>query len=133
MIPSGSQLPASSAAVTEQPSRTWKMDFDTGCITAKIDGLEAVKQAVSKILQTERFEYLAYSFDYGVELRNLVGKSPAFVQSELRRRISEALLQDSRVKALRDFQFASNGDAMVVRFTVESSAGTFEREVSVSV
>ncbi|MNC10680.1 hypothetical protein D3C75_583470 [compost metagenome] len=134
MIPTGGQLTAASSGRTvEQPSKTWRLDTDTGRIAGKIDGLEAVKQAVFKILQTERYEYLAYSFDYGVELRNLLGQSPAYAQSELRRRIAEALLQDSRIQNVRDFQFESAGDTMKVRFTVETFAGIFEQEVTTNV
>lgn len=34
-----------------------------------------MKQAIYKILQTERFEYLIYSWNYGIELNAVVGKS----------------------------------------------------------
>lgn len=131
MIPTGGQLTAALPSGTAvQPSRTWRLDAETGRIAGKIDGLEAVKQAVFKILQTERYAYMAYSFDYGVELKNLMGQSPAYAQSELRRRIAEALLQDARIQNVRDFQFEQTGDSMTVRFTVESSAGTFDQEVN---
>ncbi len=131
MIPTGGQLTAALPSGTAvQPSRTWRLDAETGRIAGKIDGLEAVKQAVFKILQTERYAYMAYSFDYGVELKNLMGQSPAYAQSELRRRIAEALLQDTRIQIVRDFQFEQTGDSMTVRFTVESSAGTFDQEVN---
>jgi phage baseplate assembly protein W len=131
MIPTGGQLTAALPSGTAvQPSRTWRLDAETGRIAGKIDGLEAVKQAVFKILQTERYTYMAYSFDYGVELKNLMGQSPAYAQSELRRRIAEALLQDARIQNVRDFQFEQTGDSMTVRFTVESSAGTFDKEVN---
>lgn len=131
MIPTGGQLTtALPSRTTVQPSRTWRLDAETGRIAGKIDGLEAVKQAVFKILQTERYAYMAYSFDYGVELQNLMGQSPAYAQSELRRRIAEALLQDARIQNVRDFQFEQTGDSMTVRFTVESSAGTFDQEVN---
>lgn len=131
MIPTGGQLtPALPGRTAVHPSRTWRLDAETGRIAGKIDGLEAVKQAVFKILQTERYAYMAYSFDYGVELRSLMGQSPAYAQSELRRRIAEALLQDARIQNVRDFQFEQTGDSMTVRFTVESSAGTFDQEVN---
>ncbi len=131
MIPTGGQLTAALPSRTAvQPSRTWRLDAETGRIAGKIDGLEAVKQAVFKILQTERYAYMAYSFDYGVELRSLMGQSPAYAQSELRRRIAEALLQDARIQNVRDFQFEQTEDSMTVRFTVESSAGTFDQEVN---
>jgi phage baseplate assembly protein W len=131
MIPTGGQLTTALPSRTAvQPSRTWRLDAETGRIAGKIDGLEAVKQAVFKILQTERYAYMAYSFDYGVELQSLMGQSPAYAQSELRRRIAEALLQDARILDVRDFQFEQTEDSMTVRFTVESSAGTFDQEVN---
>ena len=33
----------------EQTSRTYRIDFENGCIDGMIDGLEAVKQAITKI------------------------------------------------------------------------------------
>ncbi|HIW31220.1 MAG TPA: DUF2634 domain-containing protein, partial [Candidatus Paenibacillus intestinavium] len=80
----------------QQPSLTWKLDLEKGRITGKTDGHEAVKQAVLKSLQTDRFWYEIYSWDYGHELTNLIGGSPVFVESEARRMISEALMTDDR-------------------------------------
>lgn len=39
-----------------------------------MDGMEAVKQAVYKILQTERYKYVIYDWNYGVELEDLLEK-----------------------------------------------------------
>ncbi|MEJ9165084.1 DUF2634 domain-containing protein, partial [Paenibacillus graminis] len=53
---------------TPQPSLTYKLDLANGRIGAvDVDGLEAVKQVVFKILSTSRFEHLIYSGDYGNE------------------------------------------------------------------
>ena len=52
----------------EQETRTYRIDFENGCISGMIDGLEAVKQAITKILLTERYKNLAYSDDYGCEV-----------------------------------------------------------------
>nr|WP_313785006.1 DUF2634 domain-containing protein [Paenibacillus larvae] len=41
-----------------------------------MDGLEAIRQAVHKILHTERYEHLIYSPDYGSELTGLIGQAP---------------------------------------------------------
>jgi len=92
------------AAVEErqQPSLTWKLDFENKRITQMIDGLEAVKQAAFVILETERFRYLIYSFNFGSELQGLIGKSPLLVRSEIQRLVREALLQDDRITDVRD-------------------------------
>lgn len=97
------------------------------------DGLEAVKQAVYKIFHTERFAHLIYDGSYGFEKRGLIGKDPMFVQSEIRRRVQEALLQDDRITSVEDLQIEFDGDTAQVRFTVICDYGTFDMEVTQNV
>jgi len=133
MIPTGGSISPENTDVVVQPSRTWQLDFDLSRAAGMIDGLDAVRQAVFKMLQTERFRHLIYDADYGVELAGLVGRVPAFVRSELRRRIAEALTQDDRIDSVTDFQIDIVGDTATVRFTVVSSFGSFEQEVTARV
>lgn len=132
MIPTGGTITRHTELVPA-PSRTWKLDLERGRVTGMIDGLEAVRQAVFLILQTERFRHLIYSSDYGMEWNGLIGAAPALVRAELTRRITEALLQDDRIEDVTDFQIDAAGDHMTVRFTVISSYGNFEQEVSLNV
>ncbi|WP_028988022.1 DUF2634 domain-containing protein [Thermicanus aegyptius] len=133
MIPTGGSIDNQNTQTVEQPSRTWRLDFDHGRVAGMIDGLDAVQQAVAKILQTERFRHLIYDADYGVELNGLIGQNFMFVQSELRRRIREALTQDDRIEDVMDFQIDIVGDTVAVRFTVVSSFGSFHKEVTAHV
>lgn len=110
-------------------SRTYKIDFDKGRIVGYIDGLEAVKQAVHKILLTERFNYLIYSPDYGAELEGLIGKPRAYVRSEIKRRVREALMQDDRVVDVVDFDIRFEEETAYASFTVISIYGNFREEV----
>ena len=57
--------------VIEQPSLCHRMIFDDGRISGECDGVEAVKQAIYNILNTERYQYIIYSWNYGVELKDL--------------------------------------------------------------
>lgn len=123
--------PDAEITTEQQPSLTYKIDFEQGRIVGLTDGLEAVKQAIFLILQTERYEYLIYSTDYGSELRGLVGKEPAYIQSELKRRITEALTQDDRIEDVTNFQTEINGDSATVRFTVVTTFGDFSTEQEV--
>lgn len=132
MIPQGSTINAPIEEV-EQPSLTWKLDFEKGKVTRVIDNLEAIKQAVFKILQTDRFNYLIYSFNYGNELESLIGQSPLFVQSEFTRMITEALTQDDRITGIENMQIDIEGDRMLARFIVVTQYGSFEQEVSTNV
>lgn len=110
----------------EQPTRTYRLNMEAGRIAGMTDGLEAMRQAVLKILLTERFAHLIYSPDYGSELRAHIGYSLGFVQSELQRTISEALMQDDRILRVNEFAFEQKGDSLHVRFTVETSVGKLQ-------
>ena len=133
MIPAGGILSEQNVEQVTQPSRTWKLDFDRGRVVGMTDGLEAVKQAVFLTLHTERFRHLIYSSDYGMEWNGLIGGNPIFIRSELKRRITEALLQDDRIETVQDFQIDISGDTATMRFTVISTFGSFREEVTVRV
>jgi hypothetical protein len=126
MIPSGGSV--GSTNIAQQPSRTYKIDLTRKQVVGTVDGLEAVKQAVFKILQTSRFEHLIYAGNYGSEATNVVGGSPAGA-AEVGRFIREALLQDDRITAVQDMQISVAGDEMTATFTVVSTFGSFQAEV----
>lgn len=116
------------------PSLTWKLDSETMTMEGTVDGIDSVKQAILCILNTERYEYLIYSWNYGVELVELLGEPISYAVPELKRRIAEALEQDDRINGIRDFQFdASNQGTVLVSFVAETIFGTLgiEKEVSV--
>jgi hypothetical protein len=83
------------------------------------DGYTAWAQWCVKTILTERFAYLAYSRNYGVEIDEAL-KQPtrAAVETEVERTITEALLTDPRTYAVRDFSFEWRGDKLYVSFTV---------------
>ena len=65
-----------------EPSYTYAINEDR--ISGYIDGKEAIKQAIYLIINTERFEYIIYSWDYGIELQDLIGESISYVKSEVK-------------------------------------------------
>ncbi|MCI8876483.1 MAG: DUF2634 domain-containing protein [Lachnospiraceae bacterium] len=116
------------------PSLTWKLNSESMTMEETIDGIDSVKQAVFCILNTERYEYLIYDWNYGIELAELLGEPISYVLPELKRRISEALEQDDRINEVRDFQFdTSDRGTVLVSFLVETVFGTLGIETEVSV
>ncbi len=111
-----------------ESSLTYKMNLTSKTINGKTDGLEAMKQAVYKILNTERFEYPIYSQNYGIELYDLYGEDPAWVCPELERRIIEALIQDTRIKEVDTFDFVIDKSRIHVSFIVHTVFGDIEAE-----
>ena len=127
---------AISVAMTPtQPNKTYKMMIDTDRIKGTIaDDLEAVKQAIYKIINTERYKFLIYSWNYGIELEDLFGKPIPYVLPEIPRRIKEALTQDDRIKDVLGFDLTYNrkGDVLA-KFTVVTIYGNLEIEKVVNV
>ena len=127
MIPIGGAIQA--AIVTQQTSRTYGIDFAKGKAAGATDGLEAVRQAVYKILRTDRFAHLIYDANYGSEINGLQGRSQGYVRSEIERRIREALMQDDRISEITDMQITITGDEALATFTVVSIYGDFREGV----
>lgn len=125
MLPAG--LDIKNLEVVKQPSLQHKMNLSDSFIAGKCDGKEGLKQAVYKILSTERYENVIYSRNYGVELKDLFGQPVKTVISLIESRIKEALLQDDRITDVDGFIFdTSQKHKVSVTFTVHSELGDFE-------
>ena len=125
MLPAG--LDIKNLEVVKQPSLQHKMNLSDSFIAGKCDGKEGLKQAVYKILSTERYENVIYSRNYGVELKDLFGQPVKTVISLIESRIKEALLQDDRITDVNGFIFdTSQKHKVSVTFTVHSELGDFE-------
>jgi hypothetical protein len=126
MIPHIGQQDLSVLTTETIPTRTYRLDLDRGIISGMTHGLEAIKQAIYLILSTERFIYPIYSWNYGVEIWGLMGRNRFYVEAELERRITDALMQDDRILSVGGFTFAQKKHTMQVKFSVETTAGTAE-------
>lgn len=102
-------------------------------LNGNIDELQSVIQAVYLILSTERYMHPIYSWDYGVELLDLIGKPMTYVMSELPRRIEEALTQDNRITGVQNFEFDKNGKKLHVSFEVITDLGNIPSDLEVEV
>ena len=115
-------------------SRDFKIDFEKNKIIGFVDGLEAIIQAFTIILSTERYAYLIYDWYYGVELERFIGKDHGFVTGDLERTITDALQQDDRFIKISDFKiYKRNKSILESQFTVETTAGKFNYISEVSV
>ena len=85
MIPVSNQL--KNVEVVEQTSLCPRMIVESERIIGQCDDVEAIKQAIYNILNTERYQYIIFSWDYGVELKDLFGKPIDYVMPEVERRI----------------------------------------------
>lgn len=133
MIPSTTAFLEQNFELEEQPTHTYKMNLESNLIRGYTDDLEAMKQAIYKILLTERYQYIMYSWNYGIELLDLYGEPVSYVYPELERRITEALLWDDRIESVSDFEFDISKKGVVhVSFTAHTIFGDVQAEREVN-
>lgn len=133
MIPSSNGFLKKDFRVVEPASQTYRMDADFHNIRGHTDTKKAVEQAIYKMLFTERYKYAIYSWNYGVELDDLFGQPISWVLPEIKRRVTEALLQDSRIKAVDDFTFDVRRGVVHTTFTAHSIYGDIPLEKAVNI
>jgi hypothetical protein len=133
MIPMASGLLSEDIKFEEQTSHTFYLDIYGNVCYGYTGGLKAMEQAIYLILRTERYRHVIFSRNYGAELEGLFGMPISWVIPEAERRIKEALLQDTRVKAVDSFDFEVDRGKLLVSFTVHTIFGDLpiEREVSI--
>ena len=120
--------------IEEMPTKTYKMHLDQDYISGYCNEREALKQTVYKILNTERYQYIIYAWNYGIELSDLFGEPISYVCPEIERRVTEALIQDTRINSCSTFSFDTREQGTVrVSFIVHSIYGDFDMNTEVSV
>ena len=114
-------------------SRTYKINTDLNRIDGYTNEIESIKQAIYLILSTERYKFIIYSWDYGVELFDLIGKPMPYVIAEVPRRTKEALMQDDRIMDVVDFTFETQRNKLHTTFTVVTNIGDVPIGVEVEI
>ena len=115
----------------EQASQTYKIVGNR--ITGYTDEIDALKQAIYKILNTIRYEFFIYSWNYGAELTYLIGEEVNYCLPEIKTNISEALSQDDRIISVDEFEFTVNKNSVTCDFVVNSVYGKFDESATISI
>lgn len=135
----------------EPPSKTYRLDLDTGRILGMIDGQEAIRQAIRKAIITPRWKCLIYNNQYGSEIEAAVIQSEGrasndYVRAVVPGFIRDALRPDSRITLVYNFVFAftpedkqkffpdvfdtfkDEGDSVFISFYADTIYGTVRIE-----
>ena len=111
------------------------MDFETGQLTGlKVEGIEAIKVWAWLCLQTQRFRFAIYSWNYGCDFEQYIGValSDTYLQTDARDEIEEALCVNPYITGIEDFIAERDGDRLTIHFRLATVYGTTE-EMSVYV
>jgi hypothetical protein len=131
LIPSNRKLIVTQIGQNEV-TRTYKVDSYNKRIIGTTDGQPAIEQAILKNFDTERFAYVIYSKNYGIELEKYIGKDYDFIRSDLQRAIEECLLVDARIYSINNLQFTQEGlDYMSITMDIETEQGVLTTTLEV--
>ena len=131
MIPSNRNLIVTQIGQNEV-TRTYKVDSYNKRIIGTTDGQPAIEQAILKNFDTERFAYVIYSKNYGIELEKYIGKDFDYIRSDLQRAIEECLLVDARIYSINNLQFTQEGlDYMSITMDIETEQGVLTTTLEV--
>ena len=97
-----------------------------------VEGNEAIKIWIYKALQTPRYQYEIYTWDYGSELLSLIGKAytKGLTQAEASRYIKEALLINPYILDVNVISTSFDGDVLSANVRVKT---IYDGEVIVNV
>jgi hypothetical protein len=116
--------------------KSFLFDFTVGDFTTQdgklqtIEGLNALKVWIEKVLKTEKFKFSIYD-TYGITAMELIMSDypQVFIQAELQREITEALLKNTEIVSVGSITFTREKRALTAEFTVNSIYGTTAQEV----
>lgn len=108
--------------------KEYAWDFEHNCFLydgdgnhIMLEGNEAVKVWIYKAFRTERFAYLAYTWRFGFEGKELIGKVIGVLErrSELRRGIIECLMINPYIKSVDKIEFNETANGRNVAINIE--------------
>lgn len=121
--------------------KSFLFDFYTGDFVLKdgklveVEGIESLKVWIQKILKTEKFKFKVYETgevnEYGATLLDLINSEypQIFIQSEIEREITEALLRNSEILNVENFIFTRETRFLIVNFDVITIYGSIRQEM----
>ena len=128
MFPETNDIAFSSSA-DSLGTKSYLFDFDTGDFVVRdgklieCDGLDAVKIWIEKILRTEKGRFKIYDdTEYGTRLEDLIvgnSYSVSFIESELKREIEDALLQNPQIRSVTNIEITRGINSLTVEMEVK--------------
>lgn len=122
-------LGAEDKSETEDIPKEYEINYESGQLTGRIViGSEAVKAWAWLALQTVRFRFETYTWDYGNEMESLVGGSYSkeYIKSECTRMTKECLSENPAIIDIENLECDQSSDKLTVSFTLITKYGKEE-------
>ena len=118
--------------VEQQTTRTYKMDMERKRIVGMVDGEDALRQAIWKMLSTERFKHQIYSDNYGSEIMDRAMDTELteeFLECDIPELVKDALMIDDRILEVSNISWRWIGrDSVMIACDVYTIYGDMQIE-----
>ena len=110
---------------------TWYIDWHTNRINRIATEYEELAQTIQRALMTDRFYYTIYTWQYGSELKDLVGsKNLSYMKGAIKKDIKDALKFENRVIGVDDVQIKLDDDSSYkINVAISTTLGTIREEL----
>lgn len=115
----------------EAEPKEYEIDFETGQLTGRIvTGLEAILVWAWLALNTAKYRYIQYSWDYGHELDTLIGQaSNENLETSIQTMIEECLLVNEYITDVEVLEFNIEENKVAGKIKIITDYGEGELDV----
>ena len=115
----------------EAEPKEYEIDFETGQLTGRIaTGLEAILVWAWLALNTAKYRYIQYSWDYGHELDTLIGQpNNENLETSIQTMIEECLLVNEYIIDVEVLEFNIGNDIVTGKIKIITDYGEGELDV----
>lgn len=114
---------------------TWFIDWERKRIDRYATEYEELAQTIQRALMTDRFYYNIYTWQYGSELKNLIGtKNIKYIEGAVKKDVKDALAFESRVLNIDDVKVKFDGEHnYTINVAISTTLGIIRKELSYNV
>lgn len=107
----------------QENTKTFGLNITENIISGMVDDIDALRQSIYLMLNTEADQYIIYPYTYGLTTLDLIGMPDYYVTAVIPERIKETLLSDDRITDVSDFEFEVMDNKLNVKFIVHTIYG----------
>ncbi len=114
---------------------TWFIDWERQRIDRYATEYEELAQTIQRALMTDRFYYNIYTWQYGSELKDLIGtKNLKYIEGAIKKDIKDALVFEPRVLNIDSVKVQRTDDhTYLVNVIISTTLGAIRKELEYNV
>ena len=119
----------------QMAKETWFIDWENRRINRMASEYEELAQTIQRALMTDRFYYDIYTWQYGSELKDLIGtKTIKYIEGAVLKNVKDALAFESRVLSVDNVKVEHTDEHnYLINVTISTTLGVVRKELNFNV